>query len=259
MNWYKISQQQELEFIKNMPKQIRPNMEGSKEYQDLVKKSNINLEEALEYNVHNYDELVKLLNTYRVSWKQIDFPKADSIITLEYDGQNYLIDDFNNPELKDPREWIYGIYDHYLDDYVPTQDFNDIFWNDVGNGSVVYHATSEENKDSILKNGLSVMDKTRGISNKSTGNAIFCSDNSDDISSYGDIVFEINLGKMKNDGYMPNVSKEEPIETSTQRQALANKIGIDDIDFSEEYASEGLYETTVIFYDNIPAKYLRVL
>jgi hypothetical protein len=218
-----------------------------------------NFEESLEYDVKNYGDLVRVLNAYDINWKKIDFPKADSIIKLQYNNKEYIIDDIDYPSLKDVKQWIYGIYDHNLDDYIPSQDFNKLFWEDVTNGSRVYHATSERYKDSILKDGLKVMDKTRGINNRSTGNAIFTSENPDDIDSYGNVVFEIDLGKMKSDGYTPNVSKEGPIESSEQRNSLAHKVGIDDMDFSSEYDSEGLYPTTIIFYNNIPAKYLRVL
>lgn len=248
MNWYKIAQQQQFKFVDDMEESIAPSRT------DLI-----DLEEALEYNTHNYHELISLLNNYKIEWQKIDFPKADPIIKLTYKNKPYIIDDFENPSLKDPMDWIYRIFDHYLDDYVPTTDFNETFWDNVGNGSLVYHATTEENKDSILQNGLNIADKTRGINNRNTGSAIFASESTDDIGSYGDVIFAIDLGKMKNDKYMPQVTKEGPIETSEQRGALANKIGIDDIDFSSEYASEGLYDTTVIFYNNIPAKYLRLL
>lgn len=258
MNWYKKALQQQFEFVKNMPQQPKPKTEESKEFQDLLEKSNVDLAEKLEYDVHNYQDLINTLNTFKIPWKRVDFPDADPIIKLEYNGKHYLIDSFEYPELKNPREWIWNIFDHNLDNYVLSQDFNKIFWDEVSNGSFVYHATTEENKDSILKNGLLITDKTRGINNKYTGNAVFTSDNPDDISSYGNVIFAINLGKMKAEGYMPQVSKEEPIQTSEQRSTLAYLVGADDMDLSDEYASEGIYGSTVIFYDNIPPKYLRI-
>ena len=259
MNWYKKAQQEQFGFLENMPIQQKPNIEDSEEYQKLFDNANIDLEEDLEYNAHNYNELANILNRHKVEWEKINFPKADPIIRLEYQKKPYIITDFESPQLEDPREWIYDIYDYHLDEYIPSQDFNEDFWNGVTKGSTVYHATTEENKDSILKEGLRLEDRTRGINNRYTGNAIFTSDNPDDISSYGDVVFEINLGQMKADGYMPQVSQEGPLESAEQRNSLAYLIGIDNIDFSSEYEGEGIYPTTVVFFDNIPAKYLRLL
>ena len=61
---------------------------------------------------------------------------------------------------------------------------------------------------------------------------------------------------MKQDKYIVLVGKEEPIEEAEAREALANKLGIDN--YYAEY-EQGLDPGTIIFYGNIPPKYLRVV
>ena len=63
---------------------------------------------------------------------------------------------------------------------------------------------------------------------------------------------------MKQDGYMPMVGMEEPIEEQELEEALAHKIGLEDY-YSEIESSDGLSPDTVIFYGVIPPKYLRVI
>ena len=136
-------------------------------------------------------------------------------------------------------------------------DFEENFWDNLP-FNLVYHATSEKNAPNILQNGIEIKNKTRGITNHSIPSAVFTSDNPDDISSYGNVVFEINVNQMKQDGYMPKVSKEDPIDESERRRYLAEKIGLNPDHYYPD-SSDGLMETTVIFYNNIPAKYIKIL
>ena len=107
----------------------------------------------------------------------------------------------------------------------------------------------------IMRDGLNPMNETRGISNKSTGSAVFTSDNPEDTDSYG-VAIEINVGAMQADGYMPYVTQEEPVEEKNAKERMANMVGLEDFNWEVE---GGIYETTYIFHDAIPAKYLRVL
>lgn len=248
MNWYKKAQQQYLEFYKNIPEQKRPPIENPKESDDM------SLQDMVE-NSNSLEQLGKVLNAHGLEWEKIDFHNGESIISVKKDGNVYIIDDFNYPEMKDANKWIWNIYN--LEQYLPQQDFNENFWNEVTNGSKVYHATVEENKGNILRNGLRKENKSRGISNRSTGSAVFTSDNPDDISSYGNVIFEIDLGKMKQDGYMPEVSKEEPLSDYHMRDTLANMIGLENF-IQDDYGSEGIYDSTIIIYGNIPPKYLKI-
>lgn len=257
MNWYKKSQQQTFDFYKDIPQSTPKPIEESLEYKSLDIRSRSVFQELLD-EVHGRSDLMRLLKMYGLKWKQIDFSE-EAIITLVLGSNLYIIDDLENPALKEATEWLWDISNYgRLDNYMPSEDFSKNFWDDLGNNSVVYHATTEENKDSILRNGLGVRDKTRGINNRSTGAAIFTSDNPDDISSYGDVIFAINLSQMKRDGYMPEVSREGPVEEVERLESLAHKIGVEGFSASESNDSEGLYPSTIIIYSDVPAKYLSL-
>lgn len=264
MNWYRISQQENFDFYRDPSIQSRKTNEIPSEYKQWVEKtspSNIQSLWLILEQTHNINEFFVALKTYggKFEWKRLDFPKEPLAVIITEDGKNsYVIDDFENPELKEAREWISSIGDHNLEKYIPYEDFNKIFWDSVTPGFVLYHATDEENKEKILQHGLKQMNKTRGINNTSTGSAVFTSNNPNDISSYGNIIFEININQMKMDGYMPNVEQEEPISNALRKKQLANLVGIEEYYPEEEYASEGLYESTYIIFGDIPAKYLKI-
>jgi hypothetical protein len=170
-----------------------------------------------------------------------------------------VIDDFEMPEIERAENWLSSIFDHNLYDYVDYEDFNKDFWDGIANYYRLYHATDPKNKAQILKHGLLPMDKVRGISNRNMGSAIFTTDDPDSVvDHYGPLVFEIDVAQMKKDGYMPRVSMESPFEDTRARESLAAILGIQDTDYASEYASEGLYENTVAFYDAIPPKYLSI-
>ncbi len=208
-------------------------------------------------DANSESELISLLNKYNLDWQKIKLNDTE-IIKIIFNGEQYIIDDFEFISLKDGSNWVWDVFHkgrmHY---YLPNYDYSYNFWNEVGPHSIVYHATKEEYKDEIIKNGLKKMNKTRGIINKGTPSAIFASWNEDDISDYGNIIFAIHLGKMKEDGYMPEVSKESPVEELEQIQQLCHKIGIEEC-MTSDYGSYGIRDSTIIIYGNIPAKYLKV-
>ena len=256
MNWYKKSQKT-FDFYKDIPKAIPVPKEISPEYKKLEERSPVMFQELLD-NVHGRNELIRLLKMYSLKWKQVDF-SDDNIITIVLGSNLYVIDDFDNPTLKEANEWLWDVSNYgRLENYIPSEDFSKTFWNNLGDGFVVYHATNEDKMESIQRSGLNVKDETRGINNRSTGAAVFASDNPNDTDSYGNVIFAINLSQMKKDGYMPDVSREEPIEEAERLEALAWKIGVEDFNATDSFASEGLYTSTIIIYGNIPAKYLSL-
>lgn len=222
MNWYKNSQQLEL----------FPEMHY--EYNDL------------EYT-DDIQEAMRILTYLKIPYEVVDFPKANSVLHFG----NEIWDEGSVDEVID---WIYNISDMYLHDYVPGAEED--FWSDISDHFYVFHATSSENVQSILQNGLIPDCKTRSISNRSMGCGVFTSTNIDAISSYGDSIFQINVGAMKADDYMPEVSGEDPIDEAQLRNALAYKFGVE-YDFTSEYSSEGLSEDTIVFFGIIPPKYLE--
>ena len=60
---------------------------------------------------------------------------------------------------------------------------------------------------------------------------------------------------MKQDGYMPVVTQEEPIEEYEAYMLLASKLGIEDYHRDLE---SGIEEDTIVIHGAIPPKYLSV-
>lgn len=179
--------------------------------------------------------------------KQIDL-QGRKVWAYSHDGQRWVWEDGDAPV-----EASTFVFDNDPEELLPERDFSKEFWHDVGEKSVLYHATPEHNFDSIKKSGLHPREETRGIGNRGTGAAVFTSSNLNSIESYG-VPIGIDLHAMKRDGYTPRVSQEGPIAEYDARQALASKLGIDDFGQDEE---PGIDPDTVIVYGNIPAKYLK--
>ena len=248
-NWYKKAQQETFEFLHSLPQSIQTQPEELKNHSDPS-----NFKEELD-DVNDYNDLIKLLKDYRIQYEEIKFPQT-AIIKVKINDDEYIIDDFEYPSLEEANSWIWVIANRgQVDDYIPSQDFSNTFWDDVTNGSAVYHATTEENWELIETRGLLASDKTRGVANRHTGSSVFTSENPDDIDSYGDVVLSIDLGSMKKDGYMPPVSREEPIEEAEQLKHLAHKIGL--LDFEPDI-EQGISPSTIVIFGNIPPKYLSV-
>lgn len=188
--------------------------------------------------------------------RTVKFPTGKVVNTITLNGEIYIVEyDPSFPEIEEAKVWLSNLYDHYLEEYIPAPDFNKTFWAGVGGGSTLYHATSKEFLPQIMQEGLSPMNKTRGMSNRGVGNAIFTSPEPTSIDSYGDTVLEINVGAMKAAGYMPAVSQESPFEAENQKSAIAHKLGIQDW-IGGEYGSEGLADDTIIFYGAIPPQFI---
>lgn len=224
-NWYKIAQ----------------------EYKDIY-----SVKTELDF-LSSKKEIVKMLQDNSVQWEEIIFADRTSIITFE-EGGLYVIDDYQFPDAEDAQEWVDGLSDDNIDRMI-NRNFNSWFWNEA-DGVVLYHGTSMENLDNIKKYGLQIGDKTRGISNKFIGNAIFASENIDTANSYYEVVLGINIGLMAKDSYMPEVSREPDVESYENRMSLANKIGLDNYHYDVE---QGMDPGTIIIYGDIPAKYLEVV
>jgi len=158
-------------------------------------------------------------------------------------------------------EWLHRLPEHRLFDTfeelgIPYPDFNKRFWS---RPETLFHATTEENVPLIQQSGgLNPANKTRGISNRHVRGVVFTSSELDDLAdgSYGDVVFSISTGLMKQDGYMPTVTQEPDVEEAEARSALAHRLGIEDY---EPYIEQGMGHYTVIVHGAIPLKYLRMV
>jgi len=202
------------------------------------------------------DHFSQIYNPKTISFQNACVSPADPLVTVTIRNRVYVVD-FSSENVEEAHEWLSGIWDHNLANFVPCPDHNVEFWDGIreGPGTILYHATDSENLESIKRKGLQAASETRSMSNKGMTDAVFTSWNENAIGSYGDMVIAIDVGLMKQDGYMPRVSKEGPFEDEEMRSALAYKLGIE-YDAYSQYASEGLSEETVAFYGNIPPKYL---
>lgn len=267
MNWYKIAQMQQesiqptFDFYKDIP---QTPLDPKKEYQDWIDQVNPkdpnSIKDILE-ELQGFDNIVKFLTAFKIPWDKVTFLNGP-VITVSFPSKEYrksniyVIDDFDYPDLKNSNSWINDIYDHNLNDYVKQEEKS--FWDDIGDDYKLYHATDSANKENILKKGITPMNKTRGISNRGTPSAVFTVDDPEVLSAYGDLIFEINAGQMKKDGYMPLAEAEEPVQDSNLRRTIAYMLGDQDYEVSDELHSDGIWENTVIIYGVIPPKYLTV-
>lgn len=202
------------------------------------------LPECLEDAI-NEEELTGFLQKLNIEYEK---PKLKtSIVVFPYDGELYVYDNI----VKLAKQWIYEID---VDKYV-YQDYNEDFWRFAIDETVVYHGTTPENLNNIWAKGkLEKKYKTRGISNRHVGPCVFCSCEKDSAEQYV-VVIEVLVGRMKCDGWMPEISIEPAVQEYEARESIASLIGLDD--FSQDLES-GIYPDTVIFHEDIPIKYLRL-
>jgi hypothetical protein len=259
MNWYKIAQYQQIfNFIDPSQKSfdfITPNDKINDQSLE-----GLSLNEALEYASSDY-AVFEVLKYFKIPYEIIDFSTGKKSLLVEINRKPFVIDLGKNTnysyEAEDANKWIRNIVDYgNVYKYITQNDFNQEFWDGIGEGYKLYHGTTEENVENILKNGLETTYGTRGIENRNTGAAVFTSDEIETAKYYYDYIIEIDVGAMKSSGYMPRVSREEPIEEAEMEEALAHKIGLDE--YYVEYET-GLDPGTVIFYDTIPPQFLKLL
>lgn len=209
------------------------------------------LKDALEYRSLGGHSLKAVFKAYGVN-PSIVAVGDRKILSWEADGKSWAMDYDEDSTPYEASDYVYNASDLDLEEMFPTPEF----WDDPSEGGYVYHATPEENAASIEKHGLNPMDETRGISNRWVGAAVFASTNPDAISSYGPVVFEIDLEAMRKDGDTPRVDKEGAHREAEQRAALARKLGIEDW-YSDDAGWDGTSSEDRIIYGHIPAKYLR--
>lgn len=192
--------------------------------------------------------------------KVIHFFKAEPIAVLSNLSNNELlvIDDFAYPALtiKEANEWINDLSDSDFDFYIDFPSKNEVFWESVSDNYTLYHGTNKQNVSDIMKHGLKPRSQSRGLSNRGDGPGVYTSAEYETAAYYYDVVIEIDVGGMKNDGYTPSVRSEGPVEEAEKRSAIAWKIGLKDYRFDVE---EGIAEDTIVFEDVIPPKYLKVV
>jgi hypothetical protein len=143
------------------------------------------------------------------------------------------------------------------DFYPDYQDqFNDDFW---ASGGEVYHATDEENAAGIESDGIEASSRTRGLSNRGVGAAVFTTSDVEEteLGSYGPAVFKIDVAAMARDGVKPYASQEPDVVAYELKGALAAAVELDD--YSPEEPESGMSVHTVILGGSVPAKYVSRL
>jgi len=254
MNWYRLAQIQPYLFSDEEMKETE-----SYQYSDSV---GDDLDDATDYN-----DIIRILYHHGMNFDDIQLANGEKILVVEgkeiknkynfrAEKPLYVIDNFSYPQMIEAQEWIDNIDERNLDEMIGLKETDP--WDDIPFGHVVYHGTYKEKVTDILKNGLEPRNDSRGLSNRSMGSSIFTSADYETASYAYDEVFEINMGQMKSDGYMPPISGEHPLEESQKRSSLAHKIGFDNY-ISNEYSSEGYSEDTIAIYGHIPKKYIRLI
>lgn len=211
-----------------------------------------NLEDDIDYLKEYGINVFQLLDMLKLNYNLIEVANGEKLIVVD-DGEKKIISDYENqiyPSLKKSHEWIDRLSESELDEYYPMPESD--FWD---NPTTLYHNTPSENIEYIKKEGLEARNVSRGLDNKDMGNAVFTYTDIDELGNYGDGLVAINTHKMKEDGYMPEVSGETPLEEKRQREGLAHKLGIEDY---EHYVTDDYADNTIAIYGDIDPKYLDI-
>lgn len=219
-------------------------------------------EDAAEFYLDNgdLDRLLPLLDANGVPYRTHGFPTGKEVMTIDFDGPDgpWVVEPGKPLSYwRETQEWVESAAERPHEFYA-ERDKSAEFWREVGPGSCLYHATNEDNVDSILASGLKARSDTRGLSNTDIGPAVFAvsSEGADAASqAYGDAVIRIDLWAMKADGYTPEVAGETPLEEAALKESLARAIDYD----AYEAEREGDYmEDTVAILGGVPPKYLSL-
>jgi hypothetical protein len=160
------------------------------------------------------------------------------------------------PEIIEKSEFIEQYYDNTNRDF--EEEVNTKFWQ---RPMILYHATKDDNVQSILNRGLLAKNDTRGIYNRFIHSAIFTVSDINlltDNNFYGENIFSINTIQMKKNGFMPHVSIEPSFLDLRKKSYIAAKIGFDEYD-GDFIGDSGEWEETFIFHTSIPKEYLTLI
>lgn len=154
-------------------------------------------------------------------------------------------------------QFIWDISD--MDLYYLCPDiYSDYFGNPETYNDMVYHSTTDDNLESIELEGLRPESRTRGMSNKRVGGAIFASYEPDEMESYGDILITIDLKKARELNPKLVTGLEPPIEEYLRRSAVAGKLGIEDASIFEPSRSDGVSADTLVIYGHVPREAISI-
>jgi len=221
-------------------------------------------EDVAEFYLDNGDlgRLAPLLDANNVPYDTHEFPTGKEVVTIDFGGPDgpWVVEPGEPLAYwREAREWVESASERPHEFY-EERDESAEFWDGVGPGAYLYHATEGDNVDSILSTGLEARSDTRGMSNRDIGPAVFAisGESMDDVhaalDAYGEAVIRIDLGAMKSDGYMPEITGETPLEEADLQESLAHGIGYE---YEAERESDYMDDTVAILGD-VPPKYLSL-
>ena len=193
------------------------------------------------------------------SVRLVKFPTGVQLILAYRQGEPFIIDSPDAPFFKPAVQFLYDIPDRMLQQYYEEADPDGVtlhFWRGVGTNFTVYHGTDRAHLENILHFGLKRSNKTRGITNAGIGPAVFTSLEPTSTTVYGAVCVAVDVGLMKADGFMPEIGYEWPVWYDYFREAMAHRLGIEY--FGSGQVSDGLSLDTIIFFADLPAKYVRL-
>lgn len=203
------------------------------------------------------EEVKKRLEKY----EKVEIPVLHQVLDDTYVVDRHVVTvDGDDVEVDEMNDWLtsqgdsFGWFDKIAD--ALAERFNIEFAEEP---AVLYHVTPKKNLPSIMKKGLLPQSQSRGLTNRSIGNAIFTVDDPDFTSdSYGDTILEIDVPAMKRDGVHFSVEKEPAVFEKEAAEALAWALGAED--FYWEVGGDGADDpATVILYAEVDPKYLKVV
>jgi len=223
------------------------------EYMAAVVEANYNLNPNQFLSIAQELNLKVNMLPYPITNNRKENPVAGTLYIVTDGKRLYVSDDCG--DMTEAEQWLNNLYN--IDNYVAWE--KDITENIE---SVYYHGTPTENVESIMRDGLNPMNKTRGISNTGTGSAVFLTPRPEHGQSYGESIIEVNMSQWLSDLQasgqdLPEMSLEEPIQECEQFNLLAYKIGLEDYEKWCD-SSDGIQDDTLIVYDTIPPQYLSI-
>lgn len=221
-------------------------------------------EEFLQGDLLTRAELKECFTHFGISPERVKFPMGPVVWVFEHEGERYVTDvNESLPEDADDiwgastvESWLEGVLDS-ADNYVEYDDGLGTFWEGSGDGPKLYHATNEDNVESILASGLAMESKTRGLANRWVGAAVYTSFDPYRIDAYGGVVLEIDTGAMRRDGVHPPLAVEPSVREYEEAIAVAHAVGAED--YSPDMADDSEDYETVVIFGAIPPQYIRVL
>lgn len=246
------SEQYEFPFYKNIQQKqlVRPQVSKQPESEELTPIEIF--ESCFEYDSGvSAEELLPILDTLKIKHR---IPKyiLKPLLIIEHNSTTFVADDMSEIQFEEASEWL----DHLQMSGDPTDyyEINELktFWSP---GVVVYHATDPENYDSIMRNGLNTDCKTRGLANRHVGCALFTSFEPESLDSYGNLVFEIDIGAMARDGIAYQVEREPGFDELDALKVLYALLG-QDSDYLE-HEDKSLDPSSVIIYGSVDPKYIK--